>query len=107
MTTRTTRIPRVTRDEDLDTLLARIRDPAIRALFSRKFILCAEHFDRFTIESLLRLVHELDFAEDLRRGISAGELVERRGYAPRATTPVLWFFRKLAQAGYLDRSGDG
>jgi len=97
----------VTRGEDLDTLLARIPDPAIRALFSKEFILCAEHFDRFTVDSVLRLVHELDLAEDLRRGVSAEELVERRGYASRAATPLLWFFRKLAAAGYLEPAGEG
>jgi len=97
----------VTRDEDLDSLLARITDPAIRSLFSREFILCAEHFDRFTIESVLQLVHALDLSRDLADGISARQIVERRGYSPRAEIPVRWFLRKLADAGYLDAAAGG
>ncbi len=95
----------VTRTEDLDSLLARIPDPAIRALFSREFILCAEHFDRFTIDSVLRLVHALDWTPDLSGGASARQILERHGYAPRAAIPVRWFLRKLADAGYLSASG--
>ena len=95
----------VTRTEDLDSLLARIPDPAIRALFSREFILCAEHFDRFTIDSVLRLVHALDLAPDLAGGASARQILERHGYSPRAAIPVRWFLAKLADAGYLSASG--
>jgi len=93
------------RTEDLDTLLARIDDPAIRALFSHAFILCAEQFDRFTIDSVLRLVHDLDFARELGAGTSAGELVRARGYAARAEVPLRWFFAKLAAADYLEAAG--
>jgi SAM-dependent methyltransferase len=96
----------VTRTEDLETLLARIPDPAIRALFSREFILCAEHFDRFTIDSVLRLVHTLDLATDLAGGASARQILERHGYSPRAAIPVRWFLAKLADAGYLSVSGE-
>jgi SAM-dependent methyltransferase len=95
----------VTRTEDLDSLLARIPDPAIRALFSREFILCAEHFDRFTIDSVLRLVHALDWTPDLSGGASARQILERHGYAPRAAIPVRWFLHKLADSGYLSVSG--
>ncbi len=95
------------RTEDLDSLIARIPDPAVRSLFTREFILCAEHFDRFTIDSVLRLVHDLSFAEDLARGTTAQALVARRGYAPRAAVPLQWFLAKLAAAGYLDASGAG
>ncbi|MFY9553005.1 MAG: hypothetical protein WAU32_17810, partial [Thermoanaerobaculia bacterium] len=95
------------RAEDLETLLARIPDPAIRALFSPEFILCAEHFDRFTIDFVLRLVHELDLDGALADGTSAPGLVSRRGFAPRAHAPVAWFLRKLAAAGYLDVAGTG
>jgi SAM-dependent methyltransferase len=93
------------RTEDLDTLLARIEDPAIRSLFSPAFILCAEHFDRFTIESVLRVADDLGFGAELEAGISAGELVARRGFVPRAEIPLRWFFAKLAAAGSLDASG--
>ncbi len=95
-----------TREEEIETLLARIPDPAVRSLFSREFILCAEHFDRFTIDSVLRLVHTLALEEDLARGVAAEEVVASRGYAPRAEVPLRWFFDKLADAGYLDASGD-
>ncbi len=95
------------RTEDPETLLARIPDPAIRSLFTREFILCAEHFDRFTIDSVLRLVHALSLEEDLARGVSAAEVVSRRSYAARAEVPLRWFFAKLAAAGYLDASGAG
>ncbi|HEY1253135.1 MAG TPA: class I SAM-dependent methyltransferase [Thermoanaerobaculia bacterium] len=97
----------VTRTEDLDSLLARIPDPAIRSLFSREFILCAEHFDRFTIDSVLRLVHALDLGPDLSGGASTRQILERHAYAPRAAIPVSWFLRKLADAGYLSASGGG
>jgi SAM-dependent methyltransferase len=95
------------RAEDLETLLARIPDPAIRALFSPEFILCAEHFDRFTIDFVLRLVHDLDLDDALADGTSAPGLVSRRGFAARAHAPVAWFLRKLAAAGYLDVAGTG
>ncbi len=94
----------VTRTEDVDTLLSRIPDPAIRSLFTREFVLCAEHFDQFTNDSVLRLVHELGLEGDLARGTSATELVRERGFAPRAEIPVRWFLRKLAAAGYLEPS---
>ncbi len=93
------------RTEDLETLLARIDDPAIRSLFSPEFILCAEHFDRFTIEFVLRLVHELGLAEPLFAGVSARELVRARGFVPRAEIPLRWFLAKLAAADYLDGEG--
>ena len=92
----------VTRTEDLDSLLARIPDPAIRSLFSPEFILCAEHFDRFTIDSVLRLVHDLGLTQDLVQGASTRQILERRGFPPRAAIPMRWFFRKLSDAGYLD-----
>jgi SAM-dependent methyltransferase len=95
------------RSEDLDTLLARIEDPAIRALFSREFILCAEHFDRFTNESVLRLVHDLALDDDLAAGVSARDVVTRRGLAARAEIPLRWCFAKLAAAGFLDAGGAG
>ncbi len=92
----------VTSAEDVDTLLARISDPSIRSMFTREFVLCNEHFDQFTIDSVLRLVHELGFTEPLARGVSARQLVASRGFAPRAEIPLRWFFRKLAAAGFLD-----
>ncbi|MGH9400163.1 MAG: class I SAM-dependent methyltransferase [Thermoanaerobaculia bacterium] len=93
-----------TRTEDLPTLLARIRDPAIRALFSPEFILCAEHFDRFTVDMILRSVHELDLSPWLARGATVADVVAAKGYAPRASIPLEWFFRKLAAEGYLSRA---
>jgi SAM-dependent methyltransferase len=93
------------RTEDLDALLSRIEDPAIRSLFSHAFILCAEEFDRFTIESVLRVAHDLGFDAELGGGTTAGALVTRRGFAPRSEVPLRWFFAKLASAGYLDASG--
>jgi SAM-dependent methyltransferase len=92
----------VTRADDVDTLLERIPDPAIRSLFTREFVLCAEHFDQFTNASVLRLIHELGLAGDLTRGTSARDLVRTRGFTPRAEIPLRWFLRKLAAAGYLD-----
>ena len=93
------------RTEDLETLRERIADPSIRALFSHEFILCAEHFDRFTIEFVLRLVHELELAGPLGAGVSVPELVLARGYAPRAEVPIRWFLAKLAAEDYLEVSG--
>ena len=96
-----------TRTEDLPTLLARIEDPAIRSLFSPEFILCAEHFDRFTVDMLLRTVHELDLEPLLTRGTSVAEAVEEKGWAPRAVIPLDWFFRKLAAEDYLSSEAAG
>jgi SAM-dependent methyltransferase len=93
------------RTEDLESLLARIPDPAIRSLFSPEFILCAEYFDRFTIDSVLRLIHDLDMTDDLARGASVREILLRHGFSPRAEIPIRWFLRKLAAAGYLDETG--
>src|SRR5207247_201332 len=61
--------------------------------------------DRFTIDFVLRLTHQLGFAEDLARGTSARQIVSDRGFAPRAEIPIAWFLRKLAAADYLETRG--
>ena len=93
----------VTRTEDLDSLLARIPDPAIRALFSGAAN-GLRYFARLTIGSVLRLVHALDWTPDLSGGASARQILERHGYTPRAAIPVRWFLHKLADSGYLSAS---
>jgi len=97
------------RTEDLSSLLQRIPDTAVRALFSREFILCSEEFDRFTVDTLLNLVVELGMTELLDSGTTVREVVTAKGWAPRAEVPVTWFFRKLAAEGHLavDGSGEG
>jgi SAM-dependent methyltransferase len=95
------------RTEDLDTLLARIPDLRIRELFSHEFILCAEHFDRFTLDSVLRVVHELGLEAALDRGTTAAGIVAERGFAPRARVPIAWFLAKLAAEDLLETSGAG
>ena len=90
-----------TRTEELPDLLARISDPAIRELFTPEFILCAEHFDRFTVDTLLNVVHEQGLFDALFRGTTVRGLVAERRFAPRAAIPLAWFFRKLAAEGYL------
>ncbi len=96
------------RAEDLHTLLARIPDPEIRSLFSPEFILCCEHFDRFTTEMVLSLVRDLDLEPAIARGTTASSLVKEKGFAPRARVPLGWFLRKLSAEGYLDTTaGDG
>ncbi len=94
-----------TRSEDLPTLLSRIPDPEIRSLFAPEFILCCEHFDRFTTEMVLRLIHQLELEESLARGTTVARVVAKKGYAPRAEIPLSWFFRKLAAEGYLSAEG--
>ncbi len=91
-----------TRTEELPELLARIPDPEIRALFTPAFILCSEHFDRFTVDMLLNLVRDLGLDAPLSVGASVGSLLDAKGYSPRAAAPVAWFLRKLASEGYLD-----
>jgi len=93
------------RAEDLETLLTRIPDPAIRALFTPEFILCCESFDRFTTETVVQLVRELELEPDLREGATVARLVREKGWAPRAHVPLSWFFRKLEAAGLLEESG--
>jgi len=93
------------RTEDLDTLLARIPDLRIRELFSHEFILCAEHFDRFTLDSVLRVVHELGLEAALDRGTTAAAIVAERGFAPRARVPIEWFLAKLAAEDLLETAG--
>ena len=90
------------RAEDLHTLLARIPDPEIRSLFSPEFIVCCEHFDRFTTDMVLNLVRDLGLEPSIARGTTATSLVEEKGFAPRARVPLGWFLRKLAAGGYLD-----
>ena len=96
-----------TRTEDLPTLLARIPDASIRELFSHEFILCSEHFDRFTTDMVLRLLGDLGLEEDLATGATVSGLLSGRGWAPRAAIPLTWFFRKLAAEGYLTVQGSG
>ena len=97
----------VNRTEDLSALLARIPDPAIRSLFTPEFILCSEEFDRFTVDTLLNLVADLDLAEPLSRGTTVSELLESHGWTQRAAIPLTWFFRKLAAEDYLGVEGAG
>jgi SAM-dependent methyltransferase len=91
-----------TRTEELPELLSRIPDPEIRALFTPAFILCSEHFDRFTVDMLLRLVRELDLDLVLREGATVARLLEAKAYSPRAAAPLAWFLRKLAAEEYLE-----
>lgn len=93
------------REESLPELLARIPDLEIRSLFTPEFILCSEHFDRFTVEMLLRLVHELDLAPMLGRGSTVGEILAEKSWTPRARPAVSWFLRKLTAEAYLDALG--
>ncbi len=72
-----------------------------------EFILCCEHFDRFTTDVLLNLVHSLGLAELLERGATVQQILERKRYGPRAEVPVTWFFRKLAGEEYLEAEGSG
>ncbi len=95
------------RTEEIPSLLARIPDPAIRALFTPEFILCCEQFDRFTTDMVLRLVGELDLGESLSRGTSAAAIAAAKGFVPRAEIPLEWFLRKLEVEGYLDAEGSG
>ncbi len=95
------------RTEDLPSLLARIPDPAIRSLFSTEFILCSEHFDRFTTDMVLNLVRDLGLEEELSEGATVPATLEKKGYAPRAEIPLAWFFRKLAAEEYLSAEGSG
>jgi SAM-dependent methyltransferase len=97
----------VNRTEDLSTLLARIDDPAIRSLFTPEFILCSEEFDRFTVDTLLNLVTDLDLADALSRGTTVPEVLESHGWTPRAAIPLTWFFRKLAAEDHLRIEGAG
>jgi len=94
-----------TRTEELPELLARIPDPEIRSLFSHEFILCSELFDRFTIETLIQLLRELELEELLQRGTTVEEVLVEKSYAACAEIPIRWFFRKLASEGYLDVEG--
>lgn len=95
------------RTEDLETLLARIPDGSIRELFSPEFILCSEHFDRFTTGMVLRVVRELGWEDALAAGTTVAALAARQGYVPRASIPMTWFLRKLAVEGHLDATGAG
>jgi SAM-dependent methyltransferase len=97
----------VNRTEDLSTLLARIPDPAIRSLFTPEFILCSEEFDRFTVDTLLNLVADLDLGESLARGTTVAEALASHGWTPRAAIPLTWFFRKLAAEDHLRVEGAG
>jgi SAM-dependent methyltransferase len=94
-----------TRTEELRTLLSRIPDLEVRSLFTPEFILCSEHFDRFTTDMVLRLVHRLGLSESLARGTTVARVAAEKGYAPRAEIPLSWFFRKLAAEGYLSAEG--
>jgi SAM-dependent methyltransferase len=96
-----------TRTEELPELIARIPDRDVRALFTPAFILCSEHFDRFTVGMLLRLVRELELDSVLREGATLARLLEAKHYAPRAAAPLAWFLRKLAAEEYLEVLGGG
>jgi len=90
------------RTEEVASLLARIPDRAVRELFTPEFVLCCEEFDRFTTDMVLTVVQRLDLEPLLDRGAPVGEIVSRRGWAPRAEVPLSWFLRKLAAEGLLD-----
>jgi SAM-dependent methyltransferase len=96
-----------TRTEEISSLLARIPDAEIRALFSPEFILCSEEFDRFTVDMVLNVVADLGLTEPLSRGTSVRDVLASRGWALRAEIPLTWFFRKLAHEELLDVQGAG
>jgi SAM-dependent methyltransferase len=92
------------RAEEISSLLLRIEDPEIRALFTPEFVLCCEEFDRFTTDMVLRLVRELGLEESLAVGSTAAGIARKKGFAPRAEIPLAWFLRKLAAEGFVDRA---
>lgn len=94
-------------DDSLETFSASLRealDPPVRVLFSRNFVVCSVHFDRFTTEVAGRDLERLGLLRAFETPTTAAEALARAGHSPRAETPLEWMLAKLEEEGFFEAS---
>ena len=92
-------------DDSLETFSSALREalePPVRALFSRNFVICSVHFDRFTTEVAGRDLERLGLLGAFEEPTTAREALARAGHAPKAETPLEWMLTKLAEEGFFE-----
>src|SRR5450830_1241731 len=92
-------------DDSLETLSTDLRnslEPSIRVFFSREFVICSLHFERFTTEAAGRDLERLGLLRAFEKPTTAREALARAGHVPRAETPLEWMLSKLAEEGFLE-----
>jgi SAM-dependent methyltransferase len=82
-------------------------EPDVRRYFPPEFIVCCEHFDRFTTEVAGRDLARLGLLAEFREPTTVEDALARKGYVPRAAVPLRWMLSKLAQDGFLERESSG
>ncbi|MGH9442176.1 MAG: hypothetical protein ACRD16_07855, partial [Thermoanaerobaculia bacterium] len=91
-------------DDALETFSSSLRgslDPSLRVLFSREFLICSEHFERFTTETAGRDLDRLGLLRLFEEPTTAREALERAGHVARAATALEWMLSKLSEEGFL------
>jgi SAM-dependent methyltransferase len=92
-------------DDSLETLSTDLRnslEPSIRVFFSREFVICSLHFERFTTEAAGRDLERLGLLRAFEKPTTAREALARAGHVHRAETPLEWMLSKLAEEGFLE-----
>jgi SAM-dependent methyltransferase len=96
-------------DDALETFSSNLRgslEPSLRALFSRDFVICSVHFERFTTETAGRDLERLGLLRLFDRPMTAGEALSRSGHVARAQAPLEWMLSKLAEEGFFESAGE-
>jgi SAM-dependent methyltransferase len=92
-------------DDDLETFSSHLRstlEPAVRVLFSREFVICSEHFERFTTETAGRDLERLGLLRAFEQSTTAREALERSGHVARAETALEWMLSRLSEEGFFE-----
>ncbi len=94
-------------DDVLETFSSNLRgslEPALRPLFSRDFVICSVHFERFTTETAGRDLDRLGLLRMFDQPTTASEALSRAGHVARAQAPLEWMLSKLAEEGFFESS---
>jgi SAM-dependent methyltransferase len=88
--------------EDFSEELRQALEPAIRNFFSREFVICSVHFERFTTEIAGASLERLGLLPDFEEFTLPSEALSRRGYVERARVGLEWMLAQLSEAGFFE-----
>jgi len=77
-------------------------EPGLREFFPPDFVICSEHFERFTTETAARDLVRLGLDEIFESPHSVEEALGARDYVPAAAIPLRWILDKLTEEGYFE-----
>jgi SAM-dependent methyltransferase len=77
-------------------------EPGLRALFPADFVICSEHFERFTTETAARDLVRLELDRAFEEPRTIEEALETRGFVRKAAVPLRWMLDKLSEEGFFD-----